>query len=177
MKIFLSLLAIFFITDYANNFGQKPFVSERKAALLRPVLIVPGLASNRLLQSRSSCFYGPRVWYAYSPTSRWNDCWISTIKLIYDNGTDTIDDGDGKIELDQFGWTNSMENLMSDLPDQFPRANVFRKMVNHLKTKGFVKGKTLFGIPQDWRKSVIPGLASNRLLQSRYSCFDGPRVW
>ncbi|KXJ25297.1 Group XV phospholipase A2 [Exaiptasia diaphana] len=125
-----------------------------------PVILVPGDAGSRL-QARLQKNNSPHFWC--EKTSDWFqiwlsveellpeviDCWSDNMKLVYNKTTRRLNNPDGvEIRVPYFGGTEGIEYLDStiDHPGEY-----FAPLVESLVKIGYVRGKTLFGAPYDFR--------------------------
>lgn len=83
-----------------------------------------------------------------------SDCWYDGLKLKYYPENDTVTDFDGRVFIRNIGSTQTIEDVSSS--PTLPRAGeYYYSLIYSMQSVGFKKNVTIYGIPYDWRESVI----------------------
>lgn len=79
------------------------------------------------------------------------DCWKDNFKLVYDKKSDSMINNEGvEFRVPDFGGTSSLEYLDPTLKSI--DSSYFSNIIEKLTEKGYVRGKSVYGAPYDFRK-------------------------
>jgi len=165
------LLFIFINIGYIlalQDFNQpRSFVKQfikKKEVDLKPIVLVPGILGSRLYAklnkttSKNSYCYLKSDWFLLwlnlpEILPRIVNCWVDNIRLFH-TGKNQYENNEGvKVEAKKFGSTEYVEYIDDD--KYAPGSSYFAPLAKYLVNQlGYVRDKTLFGAPYDWRLGV-----------------------
>lgn len=130
-----------------------------------PTILVPGIGGSILYASNTKlCKY--RVWLCYTQQDKYA---LEYLDSYYENGT-TYSRNGYNIDTNYTGWIDGnldqIDTLDSDLWFESSKTYYMHFIIKSLKDEGYVPGKTLFGMPYDWRQHVCHPTLMNQFWET-----------
>lgn len=176
--------------ELSEKVNQMMLLFARMATALKPLICLPGIYGSNLYatyREYSERWYCPAqmdhemFWldsrFAIPP---WHQCLFELIKCKYDPRTGKVSSADGvHIEVADFGGSGGISYADKGFGD-LHLIESFDGMIEYFVSKGYRLKKDLFGVPYDWRLTII-GLDSlwpkfTKLVEKAYKKNNNQKV-
>ena len=141
------------------------FIFVCTALSVKPLILIPGLMGSQIYSTYGKNFH--QEWYCTKKANnkvawlnpsflippRYN-CLFNMLEVKYNKNKQTFESKPNlKMFPHDFGGVDGISTLI-DVGD-IKLIESFSHMVKYMKDKGYVVGKTLFGVPYDWRLAYV----------------------